>query len=171
MHTMKIGTDGSLRSCRFSFVPARRPAGGLPASTRGGSFAAAPVGLYGGRGTLRFPGAGRWSCRSFSLRGGAGGGGSLLRSSVRGPAVFFEGSVSRMLCCVWRCVWAAASAGRCYGRYVVVCVGAGPAVFFGGSASRMPCRVRRCVGCCFGWAVLRTICCDVRRCEDLQFRA
>ncbi len=160
---MKIGTDGSLRSCRFSFVPARRPAGGLPASTRGGSFAAAPVGLYGGRGTLRFPGAGRWSCRSFSLRGGAGGGGSLLRSSVRGPDVFFRGQ------CVEDAllrVWAAASAGRCYGRYVVVCVGAGPAVFFGGSASRMPCRVRRCVLFCrFRWAMLRTICCDVRRYE------
>lgn len=161
---MKIGTDGSLRSCRFSFVPARRPVGA--GRLRRGADRLRPhrSGCMAAGDGLRFPGAGRCSCRGFSLRGALEGAwGGLLRSSVRGPAVFFRGQ------CVEDAllrVWAAASAGRCYGRYVVVCVGAGPAVFFGGSASRMPCRVRRCVLFCrFRWAMLRTICCDVRRYE------
>ncbi len=142
---MKIGTDGSLRSCRFSFVPARRPVGA--GRLRRGADRLRPrrSGCTAAGGGLRFPGAGRWSCRGFSLRGALEGAwGGLLRSSVRGPAVF-GGAVLRGSLVAWSCagvvrqffsravrraclvafggVWAAVSARRCYGRYVVMFVG------------------------------------------------
>lgn len=90
----------------------------------------------------------------------------MLRSSVRGPDVFFRGQcVEDALLRVAVCV------GCCFGWAVLwaICRGVrrcGAGCFFGGSASRMPCRVRRCVLFCrYRWAMLRTICCDVRRYE------